>query len=293
MDWNEVAKSISDATGRGFKVDNAKPVNGGCINNSFLLTGMDQRFFLKQNSYHHKDMFAAEAHALQALSNCHGLRTPSPIAVGEDSISSWLVLEYLELVHPTPRTSALLGQGLADLHQNTAERFGWGQSNFIGTNIQVNKWTADWVSFYTQHRLGFQLELAKSNGAEADLVDAGQRVMEQAHKLFTGYKPLPSLLHGDLWAGNWGATPDGEPVIFDPASYFGDREADLAMTELFGGFDDRFYQSYRGTWDIDPGYTTRKVLYNLYHVLNHFNLFGGAYVDQAIDMMKRLNAETS
>ncbi|MEP5569057.1 MAG: fructosamine kinase family protein [Halioglobus sp.] len=293
MDYKPVEQSISDATGRRFKVLSASSVSGGCINQCFVLDGEDERFFLKRNSSSHRDMLTAEARALETLIDCRSLRAPTPIASGEDDMHSWLVLEYLDLVSPAPNTSALLGEGLARLHQNSADRFGWDQNNFIGTTIQVNNWTADWVSFYTRQRLGFQLELAKSNGAEANLVDAGQRLMEQTHKLFSSYKPVPSLLHGDLWAGNWGASPNGKPVIFDPAAYYGDREADLAMTELFGGFDDRFYQSYRGTWDIDPGYTTRKVLYNLYHILNHFNLFGGGYAAQARDMMEQLNVEAS
>ncbi|MEP4149147.1 MAG: fructosamine kinase family protein [Halioglobus sp.] len=293
MDWEPVERNISEATGRRFKVEDARPVGGGCINNTFLLKGEEQRFFLKQNSYGHRAMFTAESRGLRALIKCHSLLAPAPIAVGDDSRFSWLVLEYLELDSPAPHTSALLGEGLANLHRNSAGEFGWHQSNFIGTTKQVNNWTPQWVDFYTQQRLGFQLELSKNNGARADLIDAGHRLMEQTHKLFTSYQPLPSLLHGDLWAGNWGACQGGDPVIFDPAIYYGDREADLAMTELFGGFDDRFYQSYRGTWDIDPGYTTRKVLYNLYHVLNHFNLFGGGYAAQAMDMIERLNVEAS
>jgi fructosamine-3-kinase len=293
VDWEPLERSISKATGRQFKIAKAQSVGGGCINNSFLLAGDDQRYFLKQNSSHHKDMFAAEAKALNVLIGCHCLRAPTPIALGEDSKFSWLALEYLDLAQPAPSTSTALGAGLANLHRNSTRQFGWDQSNFIGTTKQVNNWTGNWVDFYTQQRLGFQLELAKNNGASSGLVDAGHRLMQQTHKLFSNYKPLPALLHGDLWAGNWSACLGGEPVIFDPAIYYGDREADLAMTELFGGFDDRFYQSYRGTWDIDPGYTTRKVLYNLYHVLNHFNLFGGGYATQAMDMIERLNVEAS
>lgn len=293
MNWEPIERDISKATGRPFRIEQASPVDGGCINDSFSIEGKGQRYFLKKNASDLKVMLDAEAIALSALIKCDNLRAPAPITVGEDSGFSWLVLEYLELVNPAPHTSALLGEGLANLHRNSASQFGWDQNNFIGTTKQVNNWTADWVDFYTQQRLGFQLELAKSNRAEASLIDAGHRLMEQTHKLFTGYKPLPSLLHGDLWAGNWGACQGGEPVIFDPAVYYGDREADLAMTELFGGFDDRFYQSYRGTWDIDPGYTTRKVLYNLYHVLNHFNLFDGGYAAQAMDMIERLNVEAS
>ena len=123
------------------------------------------------------------------------------------------------------------------------------------------------------------------------MIDAGQRLLDVLPLFFCTYHPQPSLLHGDLWGGNRGSDPTGRPVIFDPAVYYGDREADLAMTELFGSFDDRFYQSYRDSWDIDQGYTTRKVLYKLYHVLNHFNLFGGGYGRQADEMIGQLLAE--
>ena len=140
---------------------------------------------------------------------------------------------------------------------------------------------------------GVQLDLARQNGAPGRLIDCGRRLQCEVHAFFTDYRPEPSLLHGDLWNGNTGYIAKGEPVIFDPAAYFGDREADLAMTELFGGFSERFYQSYRQSWSLDPGYETRKVLYNLYHILNHYNLFGDGYAEQAQGMIDRLLAALS
>ena len=158
---------------------------------------------------------------------------------------------------------------------------------------QNNHQTQDWIAFQREHRIGFQLQLAGKNSAPATLLDRGQRLLQELPALFTDYQPQASLLHGDLWGGNWGCSEDGVPVLFDPAVYYGDREADLAMTELFGGFDDRFYQSYRQVWTVDPGYKTRKVLYNLYHILNHYNLFGGGYARQALGMVDALISEIS
>ncbi len=148
------------------------------------------------------------------------------------------------------------------------------------------------MTFWREHRLGFQLELAVRHGAGSRIADAGSRLQEALPQLLEGHRPAASLLHGDLWSGNYSFTRAGEPVIFDPAVYYGDREADLAMTELFGGFSQRFYEAYREAWPLDAGYSVRKVLYNLYHVLNHFNLFGGGYLSQAQGMIDRLLSET-
>lgn len=291
MDWKQVDKVLSQVLGEPFRVRAAQPLGGGCINQSFLLDGTSATLFLKRNRAELLPMFEAEAAGLEEIRKSGTLRVPAPLATGTDAYGSWLALELIDFGAPSPETSTLLGERLAAMHRCTAPEFGWRRNNHIGATLQVNNWTDNWVGFFARQRLGHQLTLASANGACPGLVSAGEQLIEQLPVFFQGYQPAPSLLHGDLWAGNRAADSRGEPVIFDPAVYFGDREADLAMTELFGGFDDRFYQSYRGCWDIDPGYTTRKVLYNLYHVLNHFNLFGGRYADQARDMIDRLNAE--
>jgi protein-ribulosamine 3-kinase len=155
----------------------------------------------------------------------------------------------------------------------------------------VNSPGENWVDFYREQRLQFQLELAERNGCGRQLSSRGEQLLAGLHVLFGDYSPEPSLLHGDLWSGNHAWTRAGEPAIFDPAVYYGDREADLAMTELFGGFSGGFYDAYENAWPIDPGYRVRKTLYNLYHILNHFNLFGGGYASQAQGMVDRLLAE--
>ena len=137
----------------------------------------------------------------------------------------------------------------------------------------------------------FQLDLAERRGAAARLLSQGERLLLDLPVLFDSYQPVASLLHGDLWSGNYAYLPSGEPTLFDPAVYYGDREADLAMTELFGGFGADFYAAYNNAWPLDSGYRTRKTLYNLYHILNHFNMFGGGYLGQAQRMMDSLLSE--
>ena len=178
------------------------------------------------------------------------------------------------------------------MHRVTATRVGWHRDNTIGATPQINTPGADWIAFWRQHRLGFQLRLAGENGHRGRLLTQGERLLEQLPVFFSGYEPRPSLLHGDLWSGNAAFMRDGTPVIFDPAVYYGDREADIAMTELFGGFSAEFYRAYDETDPRDPGYATRKLLYNLYHVLNHLNLFGGGYRAQAERVIGELLAQT-
>ena len=189
------------------------------------------------------------------------------------------------------RDWAALGEGLAAMHRHCASEFGWRQDNTIGTTPQLNSYSSDWLQFWSERRLKFQLQLADRNGYQGELLKLGARLSEACHVLFDNYHPQPSLLHGDLWSGNVAALPDGTPIIFDPAVYFGDRETDIAMTELFGGFNGSFYSAYNDAWPLDKGYQQRKHFYNLYHVLNHLNLFGGGYLRQAEHLMSRLLSE--
>jgi fructosamine-3-kinase len=295
-----IEAAITEKTGCNFLVGSAFPVAGGSINDAWCLTSRDtrgERFFLKLNTANKLSMFEAEAEGLRAIGSSGAIRAPAPVCSGADSAYSWLVLEYIEAVTATNKTLDLLGQQLAAMHSvlpgKAGEKYGWHRDNTIGSTPQINNWATDWTEFYSTHRLGYQLELARRNGAPSRLIDRGVFLKDHIRVFFQNYEPLPSLLHGDLWGGNWCAVRSGDPIIFDPATYYGDREADLAMTQLFGGFGDRFYQSYVSAWAIDPGYKTRKVLYNLYHVLNHFNLFGGGYATQAETMIEALIAETS
>lgn len=285
----DIAKAIGAATGLPFQPAGQETAAGGCINRTHALLGQDgRRFFLKLNSADKAEMFAAEAEGLAELEHCGAVRVPRPIAHGISDSEAWLVLEYLHL--GSRGSGGELGHRLAALHRCVGSSFGWHRDNTIGATHQPNDPATDWVSFYREHRLEFQLNLARRNGAGRHLLQCGERLLAELNAFFPDYRPVPSLLHGDLWGGNH-AYAGGEPVLFDPAVYYGDREADLAMTELFGGFPADFHAAYRDAWPLDPGYGVRKTLYNLYHVLNHFNLFGGGYGHQAEGMASRLLAE--
>jgi fructosamine-3-kinase len=249
-------------------IESAQAVSGGCIYDCYRVTVAGKLRFLKINDARYADAFSAEADGLAALRNA-GLRAPEPLAQGVAGGQAYLLLEFLEL--EGRGDFAALGRMLAEAHRKPGPRFGWQRDNYIGSTPQQNGWCDDWAEFWRERRLRPQLELAKSRG-----FDLGKVVLDA---VLENHKPQSSLLHGDLWSGNAGFTADG-PVVFDPAVYYGDREADLAMTELFGGFPREFYDAYNNAWPLEAGYAQRKHFYNLYHLLNHLNLFGGGYLGQ-------------
>ncbi|MFZ2162827.1 MAG: fructosamine kinase family protein [Sideroxyarcus sp.] len=282
-----LSAAIHNATHRPFEVCGATAVGGGSINEAFCLEGTNNEcYFLKLNDARHYPMFEAEAAGLAAITATNTVRVPQPIAHGIAGDRSFLVLEYLEL---SPQGDARrLGKQLAALHRCKGTQFGFAQDNFIGTTPQSNTWKDNWIDFWREQRLGFQLQFAAQNGYGGQLQSLGEKLLDTLPAFFEGYNPQPSLLHGDLWSGNHAYTEDGAPTIFDPATYYGDRECDIAMTELFGGYPANFYSAYREEWPLHEGYEIRRDLYNLYHVLNHANLFGGGYVSQAEQLMKDL-----
>lgn len=247
--------------------------------------------FIKTGGAKDLPRFAAEATGLAALRAAGAVRVPQVYACGMADGQARLEIEFLDLRGLDRASGALLGRQLADLHRNVGERFGFDEDNWIGGSPQANGWRVEWPRFFAERRLRPQLQWARGTGMERKLIEQGESLAERLAAFFVDYHPQPSLLHGDLWGGNASALPDGTPVIFDPAVYYGDRETDLAMSELFGGFPESFYASYRAAWPLDSGYETRKTLYNLYHVLNHYNLFGAGYLNQARRMMDRLLAE--
>lgn len=289
--WREIAREISAATHRVFTAERLESMGGGCINATFRLSGGGRRFFVKLNAPDKAAMFEAEAEGLLELGASESIRLPGPICQGMAGNASFLVLEYIEMESCGAVCCERLGQRLARMHRHTGNSHGWRRDNTIGSTPQINAWNTDWVAFWGAQRLGFQLALAGRNGLSSRLLHKGEQLLDALPLFFPAYAPQASLLHGDLWGGNAGATPDGEPVIFDPAVYYGDRETDLAMTELFGGFSPRFHAAYREAFPLDPGYVTRKTLYKLYHILNHANLFGGGYAAQAEGMIDRLLSE--
>ena len=289
--WQEIESRIAEATGRPVSGGNPSSVGGGCINAAYVLQTPDRRYFVKLNDAARQDMFAAEAEGLQEIHRAGAVRAPRPLAWGEAGGRAFIAMEYLELGGGDRRSAEALGRQLAQMHRFTAPRFGWHRDNTIGSTPQINTPADDWLRFYRDRRLGYQLELAARGGHGGRLQQLGERLRSELGALLDGHAPAPALLHGDLWGGNFASTREGEPVIFDPAVYYGDREADLAMTELFGGFPPAFYAAYREHYPLDAGYGVRKKLYNLYHVLNHLNLFGGGYRGQAEGLMAELLAE--
>lgn len=248
------------------------------------------RVFVKRLPIASRARLEAEAAGLAELRQTGALRVPETIELGTTQDEAFLVLEWLDLVEPDAAAEQRLGEALAWQHRSRGPAFGFTQDNFIGATPQSNAFARDWLTFWRERRLLPQFEFAAANGYGGRLQDRGHRLVEVMDVFFATYRPAASLLHGDLWSGNRGALADGTPVIFDPAVYYGDREADIAMTCLFGGFGPRFYSAYAATWPLDQASGTRRALYNLYHVLNHLNLFGGGYREKAEGMIDRLLA---
>ncbi|MEM6839618.1 MAG: fructosamine kinase family protein [Cyanobacteria bacterium P01_C01_bin.120] len=283
--WNTIAQEIARTTGQPFDIQDRRSVGGGSINQAYRITDGDRDYFLKLNRAAQYAMFEAEALGLREMANTNTIRVPRPICWGTADSSCYIVMEYLPLGSRRGDSWYQMGQDLAAMHRVTSDRgFGWQRDNTIGDTPQKNPWTMEWVEFYVEHRLRYQFQLANRRGS----FPRQEELMAAVPTLLAGHTPAASLVHGDLWSGNAAVTADGTPVILDPATYYGDREVDIAMSELFGGFPQPFYDGYNDAYALEPGYETRKILYNLYHVLNHFNLFGGGYGSQAQSMMQRL-----
>jgi fructosamine-3-kinase len=282
--WKHIEQQIEQATGSSFRIHGHQSLGGGCINSAFKVGEGEQSYFIKTNDARHAYMFEAEAEALLEMSSSNTVRVPAPVCYGEYGNQCYVVMEYLELGGSADMVE--FGRQLAAMHRVRADRFGWHIDNTIGSTPQPNSPADNWVEFWREQRLGFQLQTAARNGYGGELQRLGERLLAEVPALFTTHDPVPSMLHGDLWGGNYGALRDGTPVIFDPAFYYGDREADLAMTTLFGGFGGQFYAAYNEAWPLDDGYEVRKTFYNIYHIINHLNLFGGGYHGQAISMIE-------
>ncbi len=284
--WTAIAQHISAKTGTVFSIQDRRSVGGGCINQAYQITDGDRRFFLKLNQATQAAMFEAEALGLQDMYYSQTIRVPKPICWGTADGSAYIVMEWLDLSGGGSGAWDRMGEALAAMHRVTSDQgFGWRQNNTIGDTPQPNPWTDSWLDFYREHRLRHQFRLAGRRGGH---FPRQHELLMALPDLLAGHTPSPALVHGDLWSGNAAVTQDGEPVILDPATYFGDREVDIAMTELFGRFPADFYKAYNAAYPLDFGYATRKTLYNLYHIINHFNLFGGSYESQANRMIDQL-----
>lgn len=284
--WTQIAEHISQTTEKTFQVEKQRSVSGGCINQGYCLIGKTIRYFVKINHASQAEMFTAEALGLKQMAETQTIRVPTPICWGMTERSSYIVLEWLEFGRSSNQSWQEMGRNLAKMHAHRGQgKFGWERNNTIGSTPQINTWTENWADFFAEDRIGFQLQLARRKGGS---FGESSQIIDKVRNLLTEIQPQPSLVHGDLWSGNAAVTEDGEPVILDPAAYYGDREVDIAMTELFGGFPAAFYRGYNEAFPLDEGYKKRKTIYNLYHILNHFNLFGGGYGSQANFMIQEI-----
>ena len=286
-DWREIVARLPGGHSNDEAVSTA-PVGGGCINAGWRVDCGDRRFFVKTNQSSLLAMFEAEMDGLAEMRGAGGVRVPEPFATGVCGDEAWIAMEWIQPGPANATSDAVMGEGLAQMHRATRGEFGWHRDNTIGSTPQRNDTAQDWPAFFARHRLRYQLDLAQANGWSGGLRDRGLLLAERTGSFFTDYRPSPSLLHGDLWAGNKGTDEQGAPYIFDPAVYYGDRETDLAMTRLFGGFGRAFYDAYESAWSLAPGHRERNDLYQLYHVLNHLNLFGSGYLGRAQDLIQRL-----
>jgi fructosamine-3-kinase len=285
-----LAAAIAAALGHGVAAQPEASVHGGSINECLRWQTVRGAVFVKRAPRDGLAMFEAEADGLARLRQAGSLRVPDTLALGSSKDEAFLVLEWLDLVEPDAASEEKFAEALAWQHRNRAQTYGLERDNFIGATAQHNDVSEDWVGFWRERRLLYQLDLAAKNGHAGRLQDRGRQLAGVMDVFFASYRPAASLLHGDLWGGNRGVLADGTPVVFDPAVYCGDREADIAMTTLFGGFGPRFYSAYAATWPLDQAAGTRRALYNLYHVLNHLNLFGGSYRGKAEGLIDRLLA---
>ncbi|ADE55882.1 Fructosamine/Ketosamine-3-kinase [Coraliomargarita akajimensis DSM 45221] len=276
---------ISEASGERFESARIEGCSGGCIHRAYLLCGSGRSYFVKLNQRKQLKLFETEFASLQVLSRAGRIRVPEPIRYGVQDDQAYLLLEDLHLAKPSGGDWHAMGQDLADLHAVSNERFGWHQDNYIGATVQFNTWHTSWAAFFIHQRLEPQLQLAQKQGHR--IARSGELV-QAAEAILKNHTPQSSLLHGDLWSGNVGFNQLGIPVIFDPASYYGDRETDLAFSEFFGGFPPAFYDGYATRLPLPKSYPKRKDLYNLYHLLNHANLFGGNYVMETEAMIGKI-----
>ena len=272
------------------QVKSAVSVSGGCIADSYkLVLNSGRVFFLKQLRSTSSSSFASEARGLEELRKSRVVRVPEVEAQGPE----FLLLEWIEVGKKrTDSSMEELGRQLAELHSFSGDKFGFVEDNFIGDSPQSNLTSSagkeNWAVFFVENRLKFQVELAEQKGyATLELRNLMDVLIEKIPDLLSGTEEKPSLLHGDLWSGNYLIDVDDRPWLIDPAVYYGHREADLAMTSLFGGFSKTFYAAYESAFPLAPGYPERTPLYQLYHLLNHMNLFGTGYYGQVLSILKR------
>ncbi|MGJ8692342.1 MAG: fructosamine kinase family protein [Thalassotalea sp.] len=289
--WAAICDAITKETNRTFLIDEKTNVNGGDINLAFKVAGklndQPQQYFVKLNDKDKLGLFIAECENLKRIKNLSTIACTKVVCLGTTLDKSFLVLQYEHFAQPNDILWFELGVQLAELHQSTSHgQFGWFEDNYIGTTIQPNRWQTNWRSFFCEQRIAWQLQLLTEKSV---ILGDIAYIVSICKDLLAHHQVSPCLVHGDLWQGNVGFI-DQQPIIYDPACYFGDREVDIAMTELFGQFPAAFYRGYQHTYPLPMSYEHRKVVYNFYHILNHLNMFKGAYIEQAQSALHRIIA---
>ncbi len=270
------------------KITVSHSVSGGCISDSQILKcASGKKYFLKVNYSQPPDMFIKEANGLKELRKAEAIRIPEVMHAD----SNFILLECIDSSSRTKNFFENFGKKIADLHRYKSDKFGLTENNYIGSTPQINipdhTEEENWIEFYFNKRILFQFNLAKKNGyADPTLTSFIKKLEDKISEIIEGSEELPCLLHGDLWRGNYIVDEKGEACLIDPAVYYGHREADLAMTKLFGGFSNEFYKSYNESYPLSDGFEFRENIYKLYHVMNHLNLFGTGYYSQTISILK-------
>ncbi len=269
-------------------IKSQSPVGGGCISNSSILRlSNGESIFLKFNINSPSGLFKAEANGLKELYKANAIRIPKVIAFEDNKSSpSFILLEYLAPEEKKKDFFEIFARQFAKLHQTRASQHGFFEDNFIGSTKQINTQMNNWIDFFKINRLEYQINLAKTNGLWNNKMNILWTKLSPKLKTILN-SSNPSLLHGDLWGGNYLIGPNGYPCLIDPAVYYGNREADLSMTTLFGGFDKVFYKAYNEAFPLEPNYKDRMEIYKLYHLLNHLNLFGSSYAGSVLSILNR------
>ena len=285
MTLNTIIKNkIEDEIGA--KIKSFSSLSGGCISDAYkIIDEKENNYFLKLNPSP-KDLFIKESNGLKELKKANVIRVPDVKACNEE----FLLTEFIPTGNRSKNFFEDFGRKFAELHKFTGEKFGFYENNYIGSNPQINLADEDeeydWIAFYFNKRILYQYKLAEKNGYATKELREGISLLEKnIHKIIGNSAEPPTLLHGDLWSGNYLPDENGNACLIDPAVYYGNREADLAMTKLFGGFSIEFYSSYYDSYPLKEDYEYRENIYKLYHVLNHLNLFGKGYYSQAISLI--------
>lgn len=287
----QIEQAITTATGQKARFRDYRTATGGSINNSRIVTLEDgRRYFIKSppGGSHYAGMFAAESLGLQLMASCNAIRVPSPVVYDND----YIVIEAFTEADKPDDWCEQFGRQLATMHKSLQQhRYGFEMDNYLGTTQQPNTWMDSWTVFWRDQRLGWQLEVyGRRTQADDPLIKLGDRLLVMLDELLATDPEPAVLLHGDLWSGNAAADEEGRPVIFDPACYYGHREAELGIMRMFGGFGPRCEAAYNELWPWQPGLERRVAIYRLYHELNHLNLFGKTYYQSCITTMESLTA---